>query len=403
MAIILNGTFRTVSAACDGARGLAIRSCSILGSSMRTLGFVVVLPLVLIGCGEKKEAAVAPADMAAGKAVAEAQCVGCHDLNGRGKAPGIPNLAPQTERYLVASLQAYKEGTRIHAALHDLISELTDAQIRNVAGYFAGLPPLKESAATETQTVLSPYEKGKAASEACARCHGDTGNSTTAGIPTLAGQQPRYFISAVRAYLDGRRSIEGQEMLRELSHIDTESLALYYASQTPTPREAATFGDPAAGEPDSARCGGCHGAHGVSHDTSTPSLAGQDPEYLVKAIKAYRDHTRQHSVMFDNNTDEEINDLAAFYAVRESKAAEGAPVTIQELANKCDTCHGVGVEQPTLNVPKIAGQDRAYLINALGAYRDGKRGSSMMHNMSLPYSEAIIESVASLYASQPAR
>jgi len=56
-----------------------------------------------------------------------------------------------------------------------------------------------------------------------------------------------------------------------------------------------------------------------------------------------------------------------------------------------------------LTVPKIAGQDRAYLIKALRAYRDGKRGSSMMHSMSLPYSEAIIESVASYYASQPAR
>ena len=54
-------------------------------------------------------------------------------------------------------------------------------------------------------------------------------------------------------------------------------------------------------------------------------------------------------------------------------------------------------------IPKISGQDRVYLIMSLRAYRDGRRGSSMMHNMSLPYSEAIIESIASLYASQPAR
>jgi cytochrome c553 len=74
-----------------------------------------------------------------------------------------------------------------------------------------------------------------------------------------------------------------------------------------------------------------------------------------------------------------------------------------QLVEKCDRCHGAGVEQPTLIVPKISGQERAYLINALRAYRDGKRGSSMMHNMSLPYSETLIESVASFYASQPAR
>ena len=107
--------------------------------------------------------------------------------------------------------------------------------------------------------------------------------------------------------------------------------------------------------------------------------------------------------MLDTNTDEEIENLAAFYTVQESKAAESGSVTVQNLAERCDRCHGAGVEQPTLIVPKIAGQDRAYLINAMRAYRDGKRGSSMMHNMSMPYSEALIESVASLYAGQPAR
>jgi cytochrome c553 len=371
--------------------------------SARRLAFIALLPLALLGCEEKKEVAIAPADIAAGKAVVEAQCAGCHGLDGSGAAPGIPDLAAQDANYLVASLAAYKAGTRTHAALQDLTGDLKDADMRNVAGFFASLPPLKAAAEPGIPPVLSPYEKGEAAAQACVRCHGEAGNSTIVGIPGLAGQQPRYFVSAVRAYLDGRRSIEGKEMLRELSHVDLESVALYYASQVPARREAPAFGDPAAGEPLSARCGGCHGANGVSHDTSTPSLASQDPNYLVKAIKAYRDQTRQHSVMLDDNTDAEIENLVAFYTIQESAAAEGAATTVEELVGKCDRCHGAGVEQPALTVPKIAGQDRAYLVNALRAYRDGKRGSSMMHSMSLPYSEAIIESVASHYASQPAR
>jgi len=40
---------------------------------------------------------------------------------------------------------------------------------------------------------------------------------------------------------------------------------------------------------------------------------------------------------------------------------------------------------------------------ALRAYRDGKRGNSLMHNMSIPYSDSIIESIASYYASLPAK
>jgi cytochrome c553 len=53
--------------------------------------------------------------------------------------------------------------------------------------------------------------------------------------------------------------------------------------------------------------------------------------------------------------------------------------------------------------PKMNGQDKDYLIMALRAYRDGKRESSMMHNMSFTYSNAIIESISSWYAGQPAR
>ena len=193
------------------------------------------------------------------------------------------------------------------------------------------------------------------------------------------------------------------QMLQALDAVNLESLALYYASQTPAPREAPAFGDPAAGEPLTARCGGCHGAQGVSTDSATPSLAGQDPLYLVSAIKAYRDQSRHHDVMRDENTDEEIEDIAAFYAAQGSRAAEVEPVTVQGLAEKCDRCHGPDVDNPALTIPKISGQDRVYLIMALRAYRDGRRGSSMMHNMSLPYSEALIESVATLYASQPPR
>ena len=36
--------------------------------------------------------------------------------------------------------------------------------------------------------------------------------------------------------------------------------------------------------------------HGVSVDASTPSLASQDPTYLVRAIKAYRNR-RVHEQM----------------------------------------------------------------------------------------------------------
>lgn len=368
---------------------------------MKYLALSVVLALALVGCDEEEQAA-APGDIAAGKSIAETQCIGCHGLDGKGKAHGIPNLAAQVEEYLLDSFRAYEEGVRTHAALRNLTNELSPADFRNVAAYYASLPPLEATGAMPSD-IRSPYDKGKAAAAACAACHGEDGNSTAPGIPSLAGQQPIYFVAAVRAYLDGTRDKPTMEMLRALDRIDLESLAFYYASQTPAVRDLPAAGDPAAGEPLTAGCGGCHGAQGVSTDAATPSLAGQDAQYLVSAIKAYRDRSRHHDVMRDDNTDKEIEDIAAFYAAQGSEAAEGGPVTVQELAEKCDLCHGADVDNPALVIPKISGQDRVYLIMALRAYRDGRRGSSMMHNMSLPYSEALIESIASLYASQPAR
>ena len=373
------------------------------------LGFI--LSIVLAACTEKepptaKTAAVKPAaaDVGAGKALAERECKGCHGLDGKGTAPAIPDLAAQREPYLMAALKEYKEGKRGHAALRDMTERMTEADMLNVAAYYAGLPPIANASRKESK-IEFPYERGQALAVACTKCHGEEGNSKTAGTPSLAGQQPLYFVAAIQEYLHGKRKISPMHSeLRALNKFDTESLALYFASQTPVPRATPSLGNPAAGEPLSAVCGGCHGSHGVSSDAATPSLAGQDPRYLTTAIKAYRT-TRKHEIMqrqVASLTDRDIENIAAFYAVQKSQAAEKGQNFVKDLAAKCDRCHGADVKNPAVAIPKIGGQDKEYLAMALRAYRDDRRVSSMMHRMSLPYSDSIIESIASLYASKPA-
>jgi cytochrome c553 len=257
------------------------------------------------------------------------------------------------------------------------------------------------------KTVLSPYEEGKTAATACASCHGEDGNSTTPGTPSLAGQQPLYFVHALQSYLDGSRHIATMEIqLRGMKKVQMENLAVYFATQTPVQRPPPSFGDAAAGEPLSANCGGCHGAKGVSNDTATPSLAGQDAQYLVNATKSYRDGSRHHHDMnqlLTDSSDKGIENIAAFYSIQKSKAAETSALSVKSLADKCDRCHGLSVQNPKMAVPKINGQNKDYLVMALRAYRDGKRESSMMHKMSLPYSDTVIDSIATWYANQPAR
>lgn len=373
---------------------------------MKLLALAIVL--ALLGCSERdaarKPLAAPPGDAGAGKLFAERECKGCHGLDGKGAAPAIPHLAAQRESYLVASLRAYKEGKRTHAALKEIATQMSDADARNIAAYYAGLPAV-QAATGETKTV-SPYERGQSLAAACAKCHGEDGNSTTPGIPTLAGQQPHYLVVAIQEYLSSeRKAAPMHALLPSLSRLDKESLALYFASQTPQARAAPSFGDPAAGEPLTAVCGGCHGSHGVSIDTATPILAGQDAQYLVQAIKAYRT-TRQRETMrayVQKLNDKEIGNIAAFYSVQKSRPAEKGQTLVQELTDKCNRCHDAQVDNPSAPIPKIGGQDRDYLIMALRAYRDDRRESTTMHKMSLPYGDAVIDSIASYYAAQPAK
>lgn len=375
---------------------------------MIRLALIVAVSAVLAGCSEQKVPAAGPvpakqaaAEPAAGKTVAERDCKTCHGLDGKGVAPGIPNLAGQRERYLLASIKEYKEGKRSHAALKEMMTRMSDADTANVAAYYSALPAAAPAAA-KADAPASPYEQGKALAAACAKCHGEDGNSKTPGTPSLAGQQPHYLVAAIQEYHQGERQTGTMKsMLRDSTKLELESLALFFASQNPAQRSAPSFGDAAAGEPASAMCGGCHGSRGVSADAATPSLAGQDARYLAKAIKAYRT-TRQHWGMqryVAGLSDKDMENIAAFYVVQKPQAADKVPSSTQELAQKCNRCHDA--DNPAVAAPILKGQDKDYLTMSLRAYRDGKRESSTMHNMSTVYSNAMIQSLSSWYASQP--
>jgi len=189
---------------------------------MNRLLLAIVLTVLLVGCKESKEPVKTPSaektaptagtpadkspggDAKAGKAVAERDCKACHGLDGRGVAPGIPHLAAQRERYLLLALTEYKEVRRTHAALRDLAGRLTATELRNVVAYYAGQPPAPPASVTSAQQA-SLLEKGKALAAACAKCHGEDGNSKTPGTPSLAGQQPHYLVTAIQEYHQGDR------------------------------------------------------------------------------------------------------------------------------------------------------------------------------------------------------
>ena len=76
-------------------------------------------------------------------------------------------------------------------------------------------------------------------------------------------------------------------------------------------------GDAAAGKAKAAVCAACHGPVGVSVNPAWPSLAGQQPVYLAKQIRLFRDGERVEPTMqpfVQNLTDQDVDDIAAYYA-----------------------------------------------------------------------------------------
>lgn len=76
-------------------------------------------------------------------------------------------------------------------------------------------------------------------------------------------------------------------------------------------------GDPEAGKEKSATCVACHGEDGLGTNPMYPVLAGQYEDYLVHALRAYRDGSRRNAIMAGLAaplSDEDIEDLAAYYA-----------------------------------------------------------------------------------------
>lgn len=78
------------------------------------------------------------ADAAAGKTKA-ASCVGCHGANGISAVPTYPNLAGQKEAYLSKQMKAFKDKTRIDPTMNAMAAPLSDADMANIAAFYAGL------------------------------------------------------------------------------------------------------------------------------------------------------------------------------------------------------------------------------------------------------------------------
>jgi cytochrome c553 len=83
---------------------------------------------------------------------------------------------------------------------------------------------------------------------------------------------------------------------------------------------ARATGDVKAGREKAQKCEICHGLDGLSKLPEAPNLAGQNKQYLVEQLNAFKAGQRKNetmSVVAPTLSPDDINDLAAYYAAIE--------------------------------------------------------------------------------------
>lgn len=92
-------------------------------------------------------------DIQAGSETA-AQCAACHGSAGISTADNFPNLAGQKEGYIKKQLMAFKTESRKDDLMNAIAANLSDAEIDNLAAYFASLPGGEAGAVASNETGL---------------------------------------------------------------------------------------------------------------------------------------------------------------------------------------------------------------------------------------------------------
>jgi cytochrome c553 len=170
---------------------------------------------------------------------------------------------------------------------------------------------------------------GQDKAQACFACHGVNGNASNPVWPKLAGQNAGYLLKQLQDFKSSKQRTDplmaGQ--VASLSEQDMEDLAAFFSAQKPTIGTADEVdfetgqriyrgGNKVTGV---AACMACHGPAGAGNPAARfPMLSGQNADYTVKQLKAFRSADRSNDAgkmmqnIAGNMTDKEIAAVASY-------------------------------------------------------------------------------------------
>lgn len=160
---------------------------------------------------------------------------------------------------------------------------------------------------------------------------------------------------------------------------------------------------------DPALCTNCHGPDGNSTAPAVPSIAGQPRVFLENQLVLIREGLRELPAMvpvMKGLSDEQIVALSRHFTVQPVKATPGPSrpelmargATISQGA-LCGTCHLPDYRGQN-QVPRLAGQQEAYLLATLKMYRDAPAPGrdTMMQNVLLGMKDPDLAALAHYFA-----
>jgi cytochrome c553 len=190
-----------------------------------------------------------------------AACIACHGREGSSTNAGyFPRLAGKPAGYLFNQLVSFRDGRRYNASMAYMVQHLSDAYLREIAEYFAGLDYPYPPVATSNDATPAMLARGEALAmhgdatpgiTACVACHGNALTGVQPGVPGLLGLPRLYLASQLGSWLtDSRHALAPDCMTavgRKLTTEDVNAVASWLALQPvpAKPRAVASLPGPA--------------------------------------------------------------------------------------------------------------------------------------------------------------
>jgi cytochrome c553 len=173
---------------------------------------------------------------------------------------------------------------------------LAGAQTIKSAGAEPSSPARKRQPPLDKKMVAAGRKSAESAG--CLRCHGKDAVRRYNHIPDLAGQNIFYAVRQLKMFQAhrpagapagpaARHSPFMRIQTSDVNDNDMWNLAVYFAVQSFCSQEERRY--TGADEPKpAAACVTCHGAEGTSVYPEVPNIAGQNKEYLLRQLRAFR-------------------------------------------------------------------------------------------------------------------